>query len=46
MILAVVELGCDDREIVELFEKPSLDAARMARGRALVRLARAMQAGR
>ena len=46
VILAVVELGCDDREIVELFEKPSLDAARMARGRALVRLARAMQAGR
>lgn len=46
MILAVVELGCDDREIAELFEKPSLDAARMARGRALARLARAMEAGR
>jgi DNA-directed RNA polymerase specialized sigma24 family protein len=46
LILAVVELGCDDREIVELFEKPTIDAARMARGRALARLARAMEASR
>jgi RNA polymerase sigma-70 factor (ECF subfamily) len=46
VILAVVELGCTDRELAELFEKPSIDAARMARGRALARLARAMQGGK
>jgi RNA polymerase sigma-70 factor, ECF subfamily len=44
MVLAVVELTMTDTEIAELFEKPSIDAARMARGRALARLARAMQA--
>ena len=44
IVLAVVELGFSDREVAELFEKPSLDAARMARGRALARLARAMLA--
>jgi RNA polymerase sigma factor (sigma-70 family) len=42
LILAFVELRCSDRELAELFEKPSADAARMARGRALARLARAM----
>jgi RNA polymerase sigma factor (sigma-70 family) len=42
LILAFVELRCSDRELAELFEKSSVDAARMARGRALARLARAM----
>ena len=42
LILAFVELRCTDQELAELFEKPSADAARMARGRALARLARAM----
>jgi RNA polymerase sigma factor (sigma-70 family) len=42
IVLAVVELGCSDAELAELFEK-SPDAARMARGRALARLARAME---
>jgi RNA polymerase sigma-70 factor (ECF subfamily) len=40
LVLAVVELSLSDQEIAEWFEKPSLDAARMARGRALARLAR------
>jgi len=44
IVLAVVELGLTDGDIAELFEKPSIDAARMARGRGLARLARAMQA--
>jgi RNA polymerase sigma-70 factor (ECF subfamily) len=44
IILAVVELRCTDRELAELFEKASADAARMARGRAVARLARAMDA--
>jgi RNA polymerase sigma-70 factor (ECF subfamily) len=42
LILAVIELRCTDRELAELFEKPSANAARMARGRATARLARAM----
>jgi RNA polymerase sigma-70 factor (ECF subfamily) len=42
IILAVIELRCTDRELAELFEKPSANAARMARGRAVARLARAM----
>jgi RNA polymerase sigma factor (sigma-70 family) len=42
LVLAFVELRCSDKELAELFEKPSVDAARMARGRALARLARAM----
>ncbi len=42
IIRAFVELRCNDRELAELFEKPSVDAARMARGRALARLAQAM----
>jgi RNA polymerase sigma-70 factor, ECF subfamily len=45
IILAFVELRCSDKELAELFEKPSVDAARMARGRALARLARAMESG-
>ena len=44
LVLAAVELTLSDAEIAELFEKPSIDAARMARGRALARLARAMEA--
>ena len=42
IVLAVVELRLDDQELAELFEKPSANAARMARGRALTRLAEAM----
>jgi RNA polymerase sigma factor (sigma-70 family) len=42
MVLAFVELRCSDKELAELFEKPSANAARMARGRALAKLARAM----
>jgi RNA polymerase sigma-70 factor, ECF subfamily len=45
MVLAAVELRLSDAEIAELFEKPSISAARMARGRALARLGRAMEAG-
>lgn len=44
LILAAVELRLHDAEIAELFEKPSVNAARMARARALGRLARAMEA--
>jgi RNA polymerase sigma-70 factor (ECF subfamily) len=43
IVLAFVELRCTDKELAELLEKPSADAARMARGRALARLARAME---
>jgi RNA polymerase sigma-70 factor, ECF subfamily len=43
IILAVIELRCTDRELAELFEKPTANAARMARGRAVARLARAME---
>jgi RNA polymerase sigma-70 factor (ECF subfamily) len=42
IVRAFIELRCTDRELAELFEKPSPDAARMARGRALARLAQAM----
>jgi RNA polymerase sigma factor (sigma-70 family) len=42
LIVAFVELRCTDREIAELFEKPSVDAARMARTRAVTRLANVM----
>jgi RNA polymerase sigma-70 factor (ECF subfamily) len=42
IVLAFVELRLSDQELAELFEKPSVDAARMARGRALARLAKAM----
>jgi RNA polymerase sigma-70 factor, ECF subfamily len=42
LIVAFVELRCTDRELAELFEKPSPDAARMARARAVARLVRAM----
>jgi RNA polymerase sigma factor (sigma-70 family) len=43
LIVAFVELRCSDQELAELLEKPSANAARMARGRALARLARAMR---
>jgi RNA polymerase sigma factor (sigma-70 family) len=43
-IIAVVELRLTDDEIAELFEKPSANAARMQRARALARLGRAMEA--
>jgi RNA polymerase sigma factor (sigma-70 family) len=42
IVVAFVELRCTDREIAELCEKPSPDAARMARNRAVARLARAL----
>jgi RNA polymerase sigma factor (sigma-70 family) len=42
LVIAFVELRCTDRELADLFEKPSPSAARVARGRALGRLARAM----
>jgi RNA polymerase sigma-70 factor, ECF subfamily len=45
IVLAAVELRLSDTEIAELFEKPSISAARMARGRALARLGRAMELG-
>jgi hypothetical protein len=37
-----VELGCPIAEVAEALDKPSLDAARMAVTRALVRLAAEM----
>jgi DNA-directed RNA polymerase specialized sigma24 family protein len=43
IVVAVVELGCSDEDLVELFEKPSKNAARMARRRALAHLGRAME---
>jgi RNA polymerase sigma-70 factor (ECF subfamily) len=43
IVVAFVELRCTDAEIMELFEKPTIDAARRARGRALMRLAKAME---
>jgi RNA polymerase sigma factor (sigma-70 family) len=45
LILAFIELRCTDAELAELFEKPTANAARMARGRALARLAQAMKRG-
>jgi RNA polymerase sigma-70 factor (ECF subfamily) len=42
VVVAFVELRCTDREIAELCEKPSPDAARMARNRAVARLVRAL----
>ncbi len=39
IIRAHVELGLSDTELAEVMDRPSPDAARMARGRALVRLA-------
>jgi RNA polymerase sigma-70 factor (ECF subfamily) len=42
IIIAFVELRCTNQELAELFEKPSVDAARRARDRAFARLARAM----
>jgi RNA polymerase sigma factor (sigma-70 family) len=44
LVVAFVELRCTDRELADLFEKPSPAAARMARGRAMTRLLRAMAA--
>jgi RNA polymerase sigma-70 factor (ECF subfamily) len=42
IVRAHVELGLSDAEMAELMDRPSTDAARMARGRALVRLAQKM----
>jgi RNA polymerase sigma-70 factor (ECF subfamily) len=43
LLVAIVELRMNDREIAELFEKPSVDAVRMLRARVLGRLGRAME---
>jgi RNA polymerase sigma-70 factor (ECF subfamily) len=42
LMIAFIELRCTDRELAELFEKPTANAARVARARALVRLGQAM----
>ena len=44
LIVARIELGYTNREIAELLDKPSPNAARMATERAIVRLARQMGA--
>lgn len=44
LVLMRVELHCSYQEIAESLGKPSVDAARMAAGRALLRLAREMGA--
>lgn len=44
-IILRVELGCPMSEVAEALDKPSLDAARMAVSRALVRLAEEMSRG-
>jgi RNA polymerase sigma-70 factor (ECF subfamily) len=44
-IVARIEMGCSYSEVAEALGKPSPDAARMAVGRALVRLAEAMGDG-
>lgn len=46
MIVARVELGYTNAEIADLLKKPSVNAARMALERALVRLAKTMAARR
>jgi len=46
LIRAHLELACSDEELAELFEKPTARAARVARGRALTRLAQAMKTSR
>jgi RNA polymerase sigma factor (sigma-70 family) len=42
MVVAFVELRCSDQELAARFAKPSRDAARVARNRAVARLAVAM----
>jgi RNA polymerase sigma factor (sigma-70 family) len=42
IVVAYVEQRCTDDELAELFDKPSRNAARMARGRAIARVVRAM----
>ena len=43
LVIARVEMDCSYREIALFLDKPSVDAARVAVGRALVRLAEAMR---
>lgn len=43
-VIAKVELGCSDREVMLLVDKPSPDAARMFVSRALAKLAKLMAA--
>jgi DNA-directed RNA polymerase specialized sigma24 family protein len=45
LLVARIEMGYDNAELARLFGKPSKDAARVAVGRALVRLAAAMNNG-
>jgi RNA polymerase sigma-70 factor (ECF subfamily) len=44
MLIAFIELRCTDLELAELFDKPTANAARVARARALARLGQAMKA--
>jgi DNA-directed RNA polymerase specialized sigma24 family protein len=44
-VVGRVELGCSYEELMPLLAKPSVDATRMAVGRALVRLAQEMGRG-
>jgi RNA polymerase sigma factor (sigma-70 family) len=46
LITAFVDLRFTDRQLAERFKKPSPDAARMARNRALAHLAETMEASR
>ena len=42
-MVARIELGYTNREIADLLEKPTANAARMATERAIVRLAKEME---
>jgi RNA polymerase sigma-70 factor (ECF subfamily) len=44
-VIARIEMGCSYAEVAELMGKPSVDAARMAVSRALVKLAEEMRRG-
>lgn len=44
-VIARIEMGCSYAEVAELMGKPSVDAARMAVSRALIKLAEEMRRG-
>jgi RNA polymerase sigma-70 factor, ECF subfamily len=46
LVIARIELGYTNREIAELLDKPTPNAARMATERAIVRLAKEMEEGK
>lgn len=46
LVIARIELGYTNREIAELLDKPTPNAARMATERAIVRLAKEMEKGK